>query len=65
MLISPRAVRLAAGFVPHIRLGPITIDMFDADILFTSSRSATFLERQTKTKREKERVGNECCCYIY
>ena len=40
--ISPRAARLATGLVPQIRLGPMTIEMLEGDILLNSSCAETF-----------------------
>ena len=51
-LMSPRAERLAAGFVPQIRFGPITMDMFEDDILLTSSHSATFIAGNERRMEE-------------
>ena len=41
-LISPSAVRLATALVDHARLGPITMEILNVDILLASSRSATW-----------------------
>ena len=51
-LISLSAERLATAFADQTRLGPMTMEMFEDDILFTSSCSATWMEGGRESGRE-------------
>ena len=54
-LISLSSERLVIAFADQTRLGPMTMEMFEGDILLTSSCSATWREEGREGGRERER----------